>query len=111
MATKTTKTPKTSTVKPEANGKHDPKTSEIRWTDKKIALLKALKKLNATSATSAVRVEKAVKAGGGADKCLSNVNPAFDMTVQGYIGWSDTGEGKGIYVTPKGLKALAAASK
>lgn len=79
---------------------------KIVWTEKKIALLKTLSDLKATSGTSAATVEEVVKASGG--KALSNVHPHFDMTTQGYLAWSQL-EGERvhrIYLTKKGQGQL-----
>jgi hypothetical protein len=91
----------------------DPATSEIRWTPKKVALLRALSSLKATSEMHAVTVEEAIDASKGE---ANKPSPAFDMTVQGYISWARH-EGERfnrVYLTPKGaakLKELTAPAK
>ena len=61
-------------------------TTEIRWTEKKLHLLKTLVKLKAVNGPNAVTQEEIARASGG--KALGNVQPHFDMTVQGYINWA-----------------------
>lgn len=81
---------------------------EIRWTEKKIALLQALSNLGATGPRTAVTVQEAIKASEG--KALTNVIPQYDMTVQGYIAWTqfEDEKFKRIFITPKGEEILKA---
>jgi hypothetical protein len=102
------KSSKTKAAKPSANG--DGK-NDIRWTEKKVALLRALVKLGATSGDAAVLPEKTAKASNG--KALGNPLPAYDMSVQGYLAWSKP-EGERaahLWITAKGRAKLEQLSK
>lgn len=111
--TTTTKAAKTTKAAAGSNGHapRDPATAEIRWTGKKLALLALLKKMGATSVRGAVTVARVKEAAG--DGVLTNIHPAFDMTVQGYLDWADPNEGERahrVYVTKKGLAVKAPAA-
>jgi serine/threonine protein kinase len=92
---------------------HDPATSEIRWTAKKLATLATLAKLGATNPEAAVTPDEMLEA--SKDTAQRSLSPSFDMTQQGYLAWVEhEGERfKRIYVTEKGqaqAKALATAA-
>ncbi len=117
MAKKTKKTAKKSTKKtavkatkkkavPSKNGQH-----EIRWSDKKITLLRTLRKAKATSALAGITKGKIVSRSKG--EALSDLNPNFDITVQGYIGQAQIEDQRArvYYITKKGVKVLEKHSK
>lgn len=113
MATTTPKAAKSTKAPAGSNGHapRDPATAQIRWTGKKLALLALLKKMGATSPRGAVTVARVKEAAG--DGVLTNINPAFDMTVQGYLDWAEPNEGEQahrVYVTKKGLAVKAPAA-
>lgn len=93
--------------KPTAKAKPEAATGDkgIRWSDKKIALLAALKKAGAINAGTGIMPEKIAKISGG--KALTTLNPSFDVTAQGYIAVASQEGGPMVrYITPKGLKML-----
>lgn len=83
---------------------------EIRWTDNKINLLKALKKVGAINKSDPKTCEEiAAKSGMGLAKVRHQCNPTFDLSMQGYIAIStsrDDVRAKCFFVTAKGLKKL-----
>lgn len=100
--TKTTKPVKTT----------EPK--EIRWSDKKIGLLKLLKKLNVTSSNNGITLGELREKVKDGDDVLINIDPSFDMTVEGYLEWSSPREGERsnrFFVTKKGLQKLTQLTK
>lgn len=83
----------------------DQATKEIRWTPAKQALINALKKLNATKATSAVSFETIVKTAKLEEaKIKHQLNPNWDITVQEFIVRIQTEEGFKWYLGAKGAK-------
>lgn len=93
-------------VKAKQETTDDPKTKAIRWSEKKVALLAALNKLNATNSGSAVTPEKIASTSKG--KALTTLNPSFDLTQQGYIGAAKHEGQTGLcwYITSKGQTVL-----
>jgi hypothetical protein len=83
-----------------------PDEKPIRWSERKLALLKALVKGRATSSVAAINKEKIVNISNG--KALTNLNPNFDITVQGYIAQSRFEDSREAYyyITKKGLGVL-----
>lgn len=101
------KKPAAKTVSEKKAAPEKPSTeSEIRWTEKKLTLLRTLVKAGATNAMSAISPEKIATLSKG--KALTNLSPSFDITVQGYIAVAVLEESREHlrYITPKGVKFL-----
>jgi hypothetical protein len=84
-----------------------PEQHEIRWSEKKLCLLRTLKQAGATDSANAISIEKIEKLSKG--KALTTLNPKFDITEQGYIAVAQTEDSRQLnrYITKKGLAFLA----
>ena len=104
-----TKTPaKAKTVKV------DQATKPIRWTENKVALLTAFKKLGAFGVKTARKPADVAKASGGKldeGQVRHQINPAFDLAQQGIVARAELEDGLSYYLTAKGAKVKTEAAK
>lgn len=96
--------PKPKDKKPKAT---EPGLNPIRWSEKKIELLRALRKGKALDPLSAITKERIAEVSGG--KALTGLSPKYDLTVQGYVKPCQTEESRQyiFHITKKGLAILS----